>query len=982
MKPLRLVLISAGALAALLVAAGVLVSNSGFQTWAVRRALQRASGLEASVGRIDAGLGTVRAENLRVAFDGGPILQFPELELHLSLIRLFSGRLDVAGMVAHGWTADFTSDSRSGANAIAGSRALAGSPMLLQDIQLPMDLSVGSVDLEGEMLLPAAEGIPPVRARITLSGGGLGSDREATFNLEAQTLLAPGAAVNSLNGTGTVTLAMPTPRTLSSVDVRLDLEAVGRSLPGGARLSLTAGASRADAVENYSLALRSSGRELFSATAAPVRGGDSSSSGLAGDWSLDVDDSDLTPFALGREIPTFSAQGSGRFELHSAAQRAAISGRLNATVRRLGLIREELGTVGSVDVAAEFDVERTDGALRVDTLSAQLSDGSPILAVRTTQPFDADLSTGALHVDGSGEELLRVDLTALPASWLGPFAGMSGLTGGVVRGSIVASVQDEGFEVRSVGPLIASSLALEGDDGILLSNLNASTQLTASITAQGWQAELGAFEIRSLGSPLLSGGLKAGRLAGPSEPIKVQGNWTADLASIGRQPAAAPFARVTSGALEGDFLGSVGGRDELQAHFALGKLELEGVASSLSAMSADVRLDRESDGTVTLNVPIAMDAGDRHSDLTFSGTLVPESGSWKIDARAESDSLDLKDAGWLASLHAAPGPGGSADAPSASVRGSDSVPFWGELGGQIAVAFRNLSYGGERLLAPATGIVRMETGSLQVGELKAGTPGDGNLTGTARLRFEPSALSPYTLQGEIDLLNFDSAPILRALGPDAQPVVEGRFDVSGRFGAKGNDPGSLADNLTGQFEVSSRGGVSRLLRANLTVAIQNASSRIAAMAGLIGTMTGRDSLTDFANRGAIVSDVAKQLGAVPFHQLSFVAVRGPNRITTIRDFSLIAPEMRLDGAGAIAAVPGRRLAEQEMLLHFELGVRGGLAEQMNRVGLLDGRRDDLGYSSFISPFTISGSLEKPNITEFVNSLLRAAGADPRDSGRP
>ena len=72
----RLLLLGTVVLAVLLLTAAGLAFNSGFQTWAARRALAGRPGLEVSLGQLSAGLGRVRVDRVRVT-QSGAVLTLP-----------------------------------------------------------------------------------------------------------------------------------------------------------------------------------------------------------------------------------------------------------------------------------------------------------------------------------------------------------------------------------------------------------------------------------------------------------------------------------------------------------------------------------------------------------------------------------------------------------------------------------------------------------------------------------------------------------------------------------------------------------------------------------------------------------------------------------------------------------------------------------------------------------------------------------------
>ena len=74
-----------------------------------------------------------------------------------------------------------------------------------------------------------------------------------------------------------------------------------------------------------------------------------------------------------------------------------------------------------------------------------------------------------------------------------------------------------------------------------------------------------------------------------------------------------------------------------------------------------------------------------------------------------------------------------------------------------------------------------------------------------------------------------------------------------------------------------------------------------------------------------------------------------------RDFTLISPEVRIGGSGSIHYQPEVPVLAQAMDVRLALGTRGRLGDLMQRAGLLEAQRDNLGYSAFTVPLKLGGT---------------------------
>ena len=377
MKPVRLFLyFLAGLLALLVVAVGV-AFTSGFQTWAARKAIAGQPALHASVGRVSAGLHQVEVTALRAEPDGA-VLTVPSLIAQLPLISAgLSQKVTITKLVAKGWTLDLTKTQPpasspaapapkktaaagglvSSANAadVAVAATAAAFHGVFSQLQLPVDLSVDGVELEGDVLLPPTPDAPAARAHVRLVGGGLGAGREGRFTVDlAIAFSGEKIPVNSLTARTTVLAAMDTPRTFTRIESETTAAAKGEKFPGGVNLVATLGATRAALLENYTAVLVLEGKEVVAIRAEFPR----DANVLTGTWKLNARGADLAPFALGRTLPEIEAQGEGKFSSDAAFSEVHASGRLDAKAARLGMIQPELAALGTVKLAAEFDLSQ------------------------------------------------------------------------------------------------------------------------------------------------------------------------------------------------------------------------------------------------------------------------------------------------------------------------------------------------------------------------------------------------------------------------------------------------------------------------------------------------------------------------------------------------------------------------------------------------------------------------------------------------
>jgi hypothetical protein len=815
------------------------------------------------------------------------------------------------------------------------------------------------------------QGRPAARVKVTLRGGGLGAGREGHFTYDLSAASAGGvAAISGLTLHGTLAAAMDTPRTFTRLALQGEAAVSGTQFPRGVKLGADVAAARAASGESYTLTLAGEGRQLAAAQVEfPAAG-----SKLNGTWKLDVRDADLAPFALGLALPVFAATGEGRFETDATFTEIHASGRLQATADKLSVIKPELAAVGALQISADFDVSQHGDATRVERLQAAVTGAAPVLTVQALQAFEFNAKTGELKVADPNRELLGIVLQGVPLAWAQPFLKDIAATGGDLRGEFVASARDGGLALRPKAPLTVANLSIAQAGKPLLRALDISLTASADYTPQGWQAELAPLVAKSGPVTLLTLDAKAGQLAGKDQPIKATGHLNASLPGLLAQPVAANVAQLTRGDAAVEFAASLGAKQQIQAKLAVTNLVADPklTTEKLPTITTDARVDRDTDGKLSLNVPLLFEREGRKTDLAVTGTLLAGPGGLSLDATLTSTLLVVGDVKVLAAP-LVPAPAPAVAAAPGKPSGRDAAPPWAGVSGQLTLALKKVIYSDAFQVTDVGGTVRLEAGSLKLETVRAGLGEGSDVKVSGGVVFDPKAAEPYALKADVAVNNFDSVPLFRAIDPSKPATVEGKFNITSQVSGGGPNLALLAERVHGDFLLSSKGGVFRALAADVSEKVQKSQAAVSALGGLLGAVTGKDKISDYANRTQIITDIAKVLAEIPFDQLSVSVARDADLNINLQDFTLISPDVRIGGTGTVTYKAGVPPLAQALDFHLQLGARGKTAELMKRASLLSGTQDSLGYASFVVPVRIGGTIENPDTSDLRNALLKAAG---------
>ena len=980
-KSVRRLLIAGVVLVVVVLLVGVLALNSGVQTWAARKALAGQPGLKGTLGEVAIGFQSVVLNNLELE-QAGAVIMLPSLTAELSVVdACLNQKISLRRLVAKGWTLDLTA-YKFPDTAVKPSPAVASVSASAQvavrvfqgvfaQAALPFDLTVDGVELEGDVRLPPAPGMTAGRAHVVLKGGGLSSGREGTFVFDlAVELKGDEVPVNALKISGRFIAAMDTPRTFARLATQVEAAATGAQFPNGVKLAADLAAARASTGESYAISL-SDGARLLAGLKAELPFG---SRHLSGTWKLDLRDTDLSPFALGRSLPLFTLAGAGGLDVETTTSEVQATGTLVASADKLGVVQAELASLGPVKLTAEFDVARRGDSLRVERLRAAFAGVQPVASVQSLQPFEFNPQSGELKVADPTSDLLGLALHSLPLAWVQPFLKDVAFSGTDLRGELVAKARGGGFSLRSKSPLTVAGVSLAQVGKPIFNGVDMSLTAAFDYTPQGWQAEVSPLTATSGSAGVLTLEGKVGQLRGEGQPIKSTGRFSINLSEALRQPALAGKITLTAGTAAGDFIVSLAAKSEIQANVALTNLASDAETSQqkLPSLSAGLRVDISADRVLSLRVPLIIERDGRKSDLTLAGTATPEKSSLVVDARVTSERFVIDDAQVLSALLTVtppPATVGAVTLPRAS------APPWAGISGQVQLALKQVVYSDTFQVSDLAGIVSLEAGSAKLVNFRAGLGDGAEAEVSGALTFDAKSVTPYALAANLALHEFNPGSLLRAFSSGQPATVEGKFAVASQLVGRAASLGDLAASTRGDFQLASKGGVFRGLPMSYSAKVETAgkiAAGAAAIGSILGSVTGKKDIADIANKAQAVAEISKTLTAIPYDQLNLVFTRDEAMNTTLKDFSLIAPELRLSGGGQIMAQPGTGLLEQSLTMEFRLRARGRTADLLKYLGKLDVTTDELGYAPCTLPLNVTGTLARPDTTELNQAMAALA----------
>ncbi|PAW83114.1 MAG: hypothetical protein B9S27_01110 [Opitutia bacterium Tous-C8FEB] len=776
MKPLKLVLFLLGA--GLLLAAGLvaLALLPSVQTWVARRALE---GSPLAVERVAAGMGAARLEGVTFR-QPGLVVRVGSLETRHSLgAWLGSRRLDAEEITVRDVVVERTpapADATAPANppvpavtapgsaippasgkADAPPKAFAG---LLDPARLPFDLRVGRLSVAGRASLGNGQ-----TATFDLQGTNLatGGDGRLEWTLDFADA-TPAAALRGLRSTGTATLTLAADRALTAVGLETTLAALGPALPPD-QVTLSAQANRdPQGKEAYTIRLgllrRGQAETLLQAKGgfAPAQ------ADLSGTWDVALRSEQLAALLAGFGLPEVAATGEGQFSVRPDGTAGATTGRLQATVSRLGQISPTLAAIGSIQVAATFDVGLQDHAAQLKAFDVDVSEagGRRFARLQLTQPATYRLAERQLSLANPQAEAARLVLDAVPLAWAQPLVQPLQIAQGTLSLELAAVAEPDGSRIRlqSPAPVVLQNLVLREAGGRpLVEGLTISARPTVDYTREQLRASLAEFSARLPAGDAVQGELRTETRPLTGKPATTfQANLEAKVATLLR-----PFLAFDPGAIEAKV--NLEGRHEGDAltvsRAEAGVTRAGGAPLARVALLQPVRGDLRA-GTFSAenaaNPALRVELGE--IPLAWAGAYVPNS---LLTGSLSGAALTLT---WAND--------GAATLHTASPLGLRGVNL--ALGGQPQVSNLDLSL-------DATAVRRGQTLGFTVRRLEARQGEEALLLVEAEGELTPGPKPAGKVKGSVqaEALLFRQ-PALTALVPVAQGRIRTTFDTTFKVG--------------------------------------------------------------------------------------------------------------------------------------------------------------------------------------------------------
>lgn len=430
------------------------------------RAAARVPGLTLRLDRLSVGWGSAEVRGLEAEYQGNR-LRIPQLDAEYSgLAFLLRRELRVQSIAAADIVLSAPTDSAKapgGETVPVPATPAAAFAGFLAPITLPFPVAVDSAELAGRVELPAGRGVQfSVHGRLLAPG----AEAAPAVRLDWTDTEAAAGALSELHWVGEVRIRETAAGAISqlALDGVLAADAAAGAVGRGLRVNLEARHDAAGGPETVEVSVRlpaaKPGQEPLVRVQVEHRPGDGR---LTGDWSVHARRDQVAVLAPKATWPEFTAEAKGQFSGDSATGDFSTTGRATGDVsqlRRLGVAFAGLeGLTGQMD----FAVERTGVEVKLSKLEAAIDSGTAhVLRIAALQPVSFRLDTGAVAFAQPENDLLRVEIVALPVTWLQPWMEGCTLEGREITGTFAVAAAADGRRVvlRAAQPLVLDALSV------------------------------------------------------------------------------------------------------------------------------------------------------------------------------------------------------------------------------------------------------------------------------------------------------------------------------------------------------------------------------------------------------------------------------------------------------------------------------------------------------------------------------------------
>lgn len=843
----------------------------------------------------------------------------------------------------------------------------------LKDLfQLPFPVSIQELSGQGQLTIqPSRAQQPPIVIALEAAGSlQPASTSKLDLHLSTRAPDGEGGQVD-LRARSTLALRFIDQTRIGRITASTNIAATGPRFPNGAVLIFRA--DLGNETDGLSADIQAFGagdsdqRELLNIRA----GTDRANNTVKGRWVVDLNQTDLRPYSLGFALPLFSLKGNGGFVLDDGLR---LAGEWEADLPNPGEMDARFAAWGEIRVRGVFDAHRMADRWRIHRATTRVSNGPLLVALQLLQTADWSVEDRKWLVANPEGDVFSLEWQGLGADVLRPFIEPYRFQGRLARGGVTGRRTANGWLVRSQRTQQVLDFVWFERGVAIAAPVDFRFDAEAVIADDVIRADFSRVVIERAERRVGTGAATLTRRGAESWEL------TADLDSDAVQleglvaaPSEAPL--VQSGLVRTHIAFSSPAPKRWQAQFDFSAQGLQLLSGErLGDLSTSARADYTPATGLDLEIPVEISGAGTKSDLLILTHLADVGRRSTVETLVTSKVLDANAtlAWWRAYQRL--GPRSFAANPAVvAPRSTLPAPFWDGVEGRLKVALASVHWPNrsQPLQVEFMGVANAST--LQIEQVKVASQDGSSAQFKGELNFVtgvPGAAT-YHFAGVGQAREFDPAPYLATLDPTRPPLVEGRFDLDLSFKGAGSTWASAMANTQATLVLTGRGGKFRAFdEAALMADFSRLSGGGSRLASLVGKATSL--FTNIDKRIAAGNNFMRRFADLAYDQATFELMIRPGEEVSVREFSLISPELRLLGRGTLQNNEQIPWAKRSLTLKAEVAVRGANERDLRTLGLIGDKADALGYYSIDRPIEIEGTLRDlaaKNLTEIITSAI-------------
>ena len=551
-----------------------------------------------------------------------------------------------------------------------------------------------------------------------------------------------------------------------------------------------------------------------------------------------------------------------------------------------------------------------------------------------------------------------------------------------LQGSFVLKRMSQVYELITPQPIHFKNAFFAHNDSLLLKEMELTTLLKGVIDPNFEEIILSDINMSSRGALLMTGKCSV-LLTTKNEHLFVQtkGEFSGNLPPCLEQPLLRDFGNIEEGkfSLTGELL--LNNLWNTNLKLLIEELKLFKSPTPISIAEFDLTGGLNQEGTIDLVVPFTVKGTEGISDGNLQLSYNWIENRYEVDALLTGKRLFLRDFILLPTVYQ-PIETSSLEEPVSHIpllvklpassssrhfiqlplhdRQPAMKPFWSDYSGRAVIEYKRIDINSEYYIDNISSEIQIDNDKITIEDLVAVIyKSPFRLKGA--LNFITNSPTPYYLEAQSQLPNFDTGAFLKKKEPNNRPVLEAVVDITSDLKANGRNLGDLLNKAQGQININSDKGIFRALDA--------AGDNVSTGADLLNAF---DSLLGNKVRELRTADrLVEFLHKINFDTFRIEAIRDKNLDIHLTEFLIKSRDIHLTGQGRISYLEGVPIFNQLVDIKTQFSAKNDVATLLQELTLLSNEQDNLGYALGPS-FSIDGSLSHLDFSDLYRIIFRAS----------